>query len=68
MAYFIKVRPDSLGSAKYVNVDAIAAIASTGVVSDRAKLYMVGGEIYESLCSFEELLAILQSRKLLAVE
>lgn len=68
MAYFIKIALGKPGEAKYVNVDAIAAIASTGVVSDRAKLYMVGGEIYESLCSFEELLTILQSRKLLAAE
>lgn len=68
MAYFIKVAMDAPNDVEYVNVDAIAAIASSGEGCGHAKLYMVGGKIYESLCSFEELLRILQSRGLLEAE
>lgn len=67
MAYFIKVRQDSLGSAKYANIDAVEAIAE-GRYGGSAKLYMHSGDIYESLCSFEEVLRILQSRGLLEAE
>lgn len=63
MANFLYLPLCSPSDGKYVNLSNINAIAEGE--KQHAKLFMAGGDIFETHCSFEEFMEILTSKGLL---